>query len=186
MSASANVANILKGFGAAKERALAAAKLGMDRFGEQVIGDSQQLCPIDTGALKASGTTLPAEVKNGTIEKVIGHNTNYAAAVHERKSGKAASLEGAINRGKERQANRRTKLRGLLKDRRKAGKTTGASHLKEEKYRNQIKSESKRLGKLKGKEKRARQGQSKFLETAVRNNAPKMAEYIGSEVKKAL
>jgi hypothetical protein len=41
---------------------VAAARAAVDVFGEHVIGDAQELAPVDTGALKASGTTLPAEV----------------------------------------------------------------------------------------------------------------------------
>lgn len=120
MSAGIDITGILRGIGEAKRRAEAAALRSMDRFGEHVIGDSQQLCPVDTGALQGSGTTLPAELKGGKIEKTIGHNTNYAAAVHER---------------------------------------LDQHHEK---------------------------GQAKFLETAIRNNAPKLGEFVGSEVKKAL
>lgn len=42
--------------------AQAAALRALDRFGEQVIGDSQKLTPVLTGALQASGTTEPAKV----------------------------------------------------------------------------------------------------------------------------
>jgi hypothetical protein len=120
MSASADISKLLKGLREAKARGVAAAVRGLDVFGEHVIGDSQQLCPVDTGALKASGTTLPAEANGTKLSKTIGHNVNYAAAVHER-------LDQHHD-----------------------------------------------------------QGQAKFLETAIRNNAPKMKDFIAAEVKKAL
>lgn len=120
MSASSDMSGMLRGLGQARQRGLAAAQRGLDVAGEHVIGDSQQLCPAATGALKDSGTTLPAEAKGGSIEKVIGHNTNYAAAVHER---------------------------------------LDVHHTK---------------------------GQAKYLETAVRNNAPKIAGFVADAVRAAL
>lgn len=101
MSASSDMSGMLAGLGAARQRGLAAAVRGLDAAGEHVIGDSQQLAPVATGALKASGTTLPAEAKGGSIEKLIGHNVGYAAAVHERldqkhTQGQAKYLETAV------------------------------------------------------------------------------------------
>src|SRR5690606_18878876 len=87
MSASADISKFLAGLAQARERAIEAATEAVDLAGEHIIGDAQQLCPVDTGALQASGTTLPAEVADGKITKVIGFNTSYAAAVHERPRG---------------------------------------------------------------------------------------------------
>lgn len=105
MSASANIAKFLAGLKKSRERAVNAARRAVDLFGEHVIGDSQQLTPIDTGALAASATTLPAEVEGEAITKVIGHNTHYAAAVHERldqrhKQGQAKFLATAIEKNR--------------------------------------------------------------------------------------
>lgn len=101
MSASADISSLLAGLGEAERRAVAAAVKAIDVFGEHVIGDSQQLTPVDTGFLAASGTTTPAELKGSSIEKEIGHNAEYAAAVHERldqqhKQGQAKFLSTAI------------------------------------------------------------------------------------------
>lgn len=79
----------------------AAALLAVDQFGEHVIGDAQQLTPVLTGALQASGTTEPAKSGGEGIEKTIGFNTNYAAAVHEKLNarhavGQAKFLEEAM------------------------------------------------------------------------------------------
>ena len=120
MSATTDISQLLAGLGVALERALAAAVRGLDVAGEHVIGDSAQLAPKLTTFLAASGTTLPAEVKGGSIEKTIGHNADYAAAVHER---------------------------------------LDVHH---------------------------DNGQAKFLETAVRNNAPKVGGFIADEVRKVL
>jgi hypothetical protein len=84
MSASSDISKLLAGLAKAKIAKLNAAIRAVDIFGEQVIGDAQQLTPVKTGALQASGTTLPAEVNQGKVTKMIGFNTNYAAAVHER------------------------------------------------------------------------------------------------------
>ena len=75
--------NFIRGLQAARERQIAAALRAVDQFGEHVIGDAQQLTPVDTGALQASGTTEPATIDGTLITKTIGFNTNYAAAVHE-------------------------------------------------------------------------------------------------------
>ena len=120
MSASTDISKFLAGLGEAKQRGIAAARRSVDRFAKRVIGDAQQLTPVDTGALAASGTTEPAKMSGGKITATIGFNTEYAAAVHER---------------------------------------LDLNHV---------------------------QGQAKYLETAVRNNTPKMAEFVIDEVRKAL
>lgn len=96
-----DVSKFLSGLGAARAAQLAAARAAVDVFGEQVIGDAQQLTPVKTGALQASGTTEPANVDGEAISKVIGFNTNYAAPVHERLNarhavGQAKFLETAM------------------------------------------------------------------------------------------
>lgn len=83
-----------RGLGLAANHTLAAAVLGLERFAEHVVGEAQQKCPVDTGALQGSGTKgrtasqvaadVPTAVLSGKIEKEIGFNVNYAAAVHER------------------------------------------------------------------------------------------------------
>jgi hypothetical protein len=91
-----------EGLKAAGNAQTAAAMKAVDQFGEHVIGDAQQLTPVLTGALQASGTTLPAKMEGGTVRKEIGFNTDYAAAVHEKlqnahKVGQAKFLEAAMN-----------------------------------------------------------------------------------------
>ena len=103
---SADVSKFLADMAAIRERQIAAAVRGLDRFGEYVIGQSQRLTPVKHGDLKASGTTLPAEARGAKITKVIGHNEDYAAAVHERmdarhKSGQAKYLETAMRESQE-------------------------------------------------------------------------------------
>jgi hypothetical protein len=121
MSASTDVRQFLKGLAQAEQRSKDAARKALDQFGEHVLGDAQQLTPVDTGALKASGYTEPVTVDaGGEMAKPIGFNTSYAAAVHER---------------------------------------LDVHH---------------------------DQGQAKFLETAIRNNQPKLAPFIADRVKKAL
>jgi hypothetical protein len=121
LSADCDITELLKGLGEARERAQAAALRALDIAGEQVIGDAQQLCPVLTGALQASGTAEePAQVVGDGVQKIIGFKTAYAAAVHENLT---------------------------------------AHHTV---------------------------GQAKFLETAVRNDAGKVKEYLADEVRKAL
>src|SRR4051812_48059240 len=91
----------LKGLQVAMARAQAAAVRAFDQFGEHVIGDAQQLTPVDTGALQASGTTEPAAESGGKVTKLLGFNTSYAAAVHENltanHSGTAGEAAGKRN-----------------------------------------------------------------------------------------
>jgi len=68
---------------AAAKRIIPAALKAVDDFGEHVLGVAQADCPVKTGALQNSGTTLPAVMVGSAITKTIGFNTNYAAAVHE-------------------------------------------------------------------------------------------------------
>jgi hypothetical protein len=84
MSASIDMTRLIRGIQGTRQRAMAAAQRGLDVGGEHVLGDAQQLAPVDTGALKASATAEPAAWTGERLEKVIGFNTEYAAAVHER------------------------------------------------------------------------------------------------------
>jgi hypothetical protein len=78
-----DMSEFLKGLGEARTQMMDKAVVAVDQFAEHVLGDAQQLTPVATGALQASGTTSPAEVKSESITKQIGFNTDYAAAVHE-------------------------------------------------------------------------------------------------------
>jgi hypothetical protein len=98
MSASCDIKQFLKGLGEARQRAETAAVRAVNKAANHTIGQAQKLAPVDTGALKASGTALPAENNDGQITATIGFNTDYAAAVHERldlyhKQGQAKFLE---------------------------------------------------------------------------------------------
>ena len=100
MSASADISGLLRGLQQHRDRARAAVRRGVTEVAAQTIGDSQQLAPVKTGALKASGM-LGELVENGDlIVQEMGHNTDYAAAVHERKAnheqGQDKFLEAAI------------------------------------------------------------------------------------------
>jgi len=99
-----DVSKFLRGLeGPARQRVQMAGLRAVDQFGEHVIGQAQRLAPVRTGALKSSGTTLPAEISGGGISKTIGFNTDYAAAVHERldqhhDQGQAKFLESAMRK----------------------------------------------------------------------------------------
>lgn len=84
MSASDDVARVIRQMRTARHSSAEAARRGLDLAGEHLIGAAQDLAPVDTGALKASGTTEPAEASREGLTKTIGFNTTYAAAVHER------------------------------------------------------------------------------------------------------
>lgn len=84
VSASVDINNFLRGLEDAKGKARDAAEKAVEKFAWHVIGDSSQLCPVDTGALAASGTVGDVKVTGEQVTAVIGHNTDYAAAVHER------------------------------------------------------------------------------------------------------
>lgn len=98
-----DASNFIKGLQKLEPAIAAAARRGADIAGEHVLGDAQELAPVDTGDLKASGMTLPATIQGTEIRKVIGFTMGYAAAVHENltahhKSGQAKYLETAMNR----------------------------------------------------------------------------------------
>jgi hypothetical protein len=101
MPANFDASSFQRGLASATAKKLAAARQGMDEFGEVVIGHAQQLTPVDKGTLQGSGTTEPAESAEGGLTKLIGFNTEYAAAVHENleanhKVGQAKFLEAAM------------------------------------------------------------------------------------------
>ena len=107
MSASCDISQFVKSLGALKPKVMDAARTAVNRAGEHILGQAMKLAPVDTGALKASGTALPAEIVGDDVKKVIGFNTEYAAAVHERldlhhDQGQAKFLETAIRQNQQR------------------------------------------------------------------------------------
>jgi hypothetical protein len=73
------------GVRAGMAKTLASAAKATNAFGEQLIGNAQELAPVESGALQASGNAKEtAIVASGKIEKTVGFNTAYAAARHER------------------------------------------------------------------------------------------------------
>lgn len=84
MSASADISKMMQRLQQADRQVKAKAIARMNQFAEHVLGDAQQITPVETGALQASGTVQPAELEgSGNIKAEIGFNTDYAAAVHE-------------------------------------------------------------------------------------------------------
>jgi hypothetical protein len=99
----ADVTQFVKNLQARRKAVEGAALLSVDIFGEHVIGDAEQLTPVLTGTLAASGTTEPATIRGNQISKTMGFNTIYAAAVHENLTarhavGQAKYLEAAMRR----------------------------------------------------------------------------------------
>ncbi|MCC6679876.1 MAG: hypothetical protein IT445_03140 [Phycisphaeraceae bacterium] len=97
-----DVSDFLRGLeGEGKRRAIAAGEAAVDKFANHVIGQAQDLAPVETGALKSSGVAEKAEFVGHDIRAVVGFNTDYAAAVHERldlhhDQGQAKFLETAM------------------------------------------------------------------------------------------
>lgn len=98
-----DISEFLDGLDEGRDRALAAGVDAVDQFANHVIGKSQDLAPKKTGTLAGSGVAEDAKVSAGgkDITAVIGHNTDYAAAVHERinvhhDNGQAKYLETAM------------------------------------------------------------------------------------------
>lgn len=53
---------------------------------QSMLADSQEIVPVDTGALRASGQVWPPHVSGGDVEVVIGYGgaaVQYAIYVHE-------------------------------------------------------------------------------------------------------
>jgi hypothetical protein len=72
------------GLASANSAVIEAARQAVRDFGEMVIGNAQELAPVETGALQGSGTAEDAKVEGNAITMVIGFNVDYAAARHER------------------------------------------------------------------------------------------------------
>lgn len=79
-----DASQFLGGLKEARAKALAAAQQAVNVFGEKLIGNAQEYTPVEKGSLQASGTTQPAETNGDKVTKVVGFNTHYAAARHER------------------------------------------------------------------------------------------------------
>lgn len=77
------MAAFLSGTEEGSARMEAAVLEAVDVFGEQVLGDAQELAPVATGALKASGVTAPAGRVADGVEKAVGFGVFYAVYVHE-------------------------------------------------------------------------------------------------------
>lgn len=106
MSAYADISQFLAACKNNRELAVQAGLRAMDRAGEQVLGDAQELCPVETGFLKASAYSQPAFIQGNVIKKVIGFNADYAFWVHEcldlhHPDGQAKFLETAMRRSKD-------------------------------------------------------------------------------------
>lgn len=77
-----------------------AAMKGLRKLGEVILKEAQDLCPVDYGKLRESGT-VRASRKNKTVE--ISFNTPYALKQHEEMSynhpngGQAKYLEQPFN-----------------------------------------------------------------------------------------
>ena len=77
-----------------------AALRGVKKLAEVILGESQQLVPVDTGLLKDSGLVSP-DKKNQIV--TIAYNTPYARKQHEDmtlnhpKGGQAKYLERPFN-----------------------------------------------------------------------------------------
>lgn len=98
---SADASNFLANLAKAEARFVDRAKTAIGAFAAMVVGNAQQLAPVDTGMLKASGVWTPVVVAAGTITCEVGFNMDYAAAVHERlnvrhRQGQAKYLETAM------------------------------------------------------------------------------------------
>lgn len=80
-----DVSDFLRGLeGEGKRRVIAAGEAAVDKFAERVIGKAKQIVPYKRGVLSDSDVAEPAKFSGGDITAVVGFNTDYAAAVHER------------------------------------------------------------------------------------------------------
>jgi hypothetical protein len=107
VTAKFDIGAAIRGMGRDKARGIAAVTRALDIVGEHVLGDAQQLCPVDTGFLQSTGTTSPAELRGNLIVKEIGFGAEYAIFVHEdmtahHEVGQAKYLETAIRQNEER------------------------------------------------------------------------------------
>ncbi len=98
-----DISQFMKGLtGEGRRRVINAGVKAVDLFADRVVGKSQGLAPIDLGNLEDSGFAEKAEFTGTDIVAVVGFNTEYAAAVHERldahhDEGQAKYLEAAMN-----------------------------------------------------------------------------------------
>ena len=98
----ANTVNVKCFFdkGLAQEVVEKAAMKGLRKLGEEILTEAKELCPVDSGTLRQSGS-VRANSKNKTVE--ISFNTPYALKQHEEMSynhpngGQAKYLEQPFN-----------------------------------------------------------------------------------------
>lgn len=76
----------------------------------EILADSQEMCPVDTGFLRATGNVSEPEFKTDSVLIEIGYNADYALNVHENTTakhtvGEAKFLEKAFNKHKKKLEN---------------------------------------------------------------------------------
>lgn len=83
MNGSVEYDKFLAGLRAMLPRFVAAAESAVTFTAEHILGEAQELAPVETGDLKASGIRGPVEVNGANVSTWIGFNTDYALFVHE-------------------------------------------------------------------------------------------------------
>jgi hypothetical protein len=76
-----------------KELKVAALK-GLRKLGNVILGESQKVCPVDTGTLMRSGVVNQG-IKEGIV--TISYSQPYARRQHEENKAKAKYLERPFN-----------------------------------------------------------------------------------------
>jgi hypothetical protein len=101
MSASVDIQELLAGIQRMGAAQMNAARGAAVEFAAHVAGDSAELAPVDEGHLKASATWGELQYSSDGFYVLVGHNVDYAAAVHERldvhhDQGQAKFLETSV------------------------------------------------------------------------------------------
>lgn len=79
----ADVSQFLAAANAYRANLISVVTKAVTQFGAFVVGEAQELCPKDTGALAASASWSQARMVGNDVVVEIGFNTVYAVFVHE-------------------------------------------------------------------------------------------------------
>jgi hypothetical protein len=83
MSASIDMKEILARLSLKARRDLAIIEKASGRFAAILIGRAQDITPVKTGFLQASGTWEQPQITEDNVIINVGFNASYAAIVHE-------------------------------------------------------------------------------------------------------
>ena len=84
MPADVDISDFVKALQDYGGQTLTTLEAAVDEFCGHVLTESNILCPIEWGDLRASGNSGTPQTQNGVVSQTISYGADYAIFVHER------------------------------------------------------------------------------------------------------